>query len=65
MIVLQILLQIVLALFVFNLPSLVAIARLHNNARQIMAVNFIFGVTVVGWFWALKMAFENPNKEYA
>lgn len=36
----------------FFLPTIIAMARGHN-ALAIFLLNFFFGWTVFGWFWAL------------
>lgn len=36
----------------FFLPTIVALVRGHNTFA-IFLLNFFFGWTVIGWFWAL------------
>lgn len=48
----------------FFLPTIIAAARCHN-AVAIFLLNFFFGWTVIGWFWALIWAVtDKPRVEY-
>ncbi|HRO04783.1 MAG TPA: superinfection immunity protein [Terricaulis sp.] len=48
----------------FFLPAIIAIARGHN-ALAIFLLNFFFGWTMIGWFWALIWAVtDKPRVEY-
>lgn len=46
------------ALSLYLLPSVVAYSTGHRNAPLVLLINFLFGVTVIGWvvalIWALK-----------
>lgn len=48
----------ILAITVYNIPSMIAIFRYHDLTKQIVLTNIVLGWTVVGWFvalyWALK-----------
>lgn len=37
----------------YFLPGLVAARRKHRSVSAIGFVNFFFGWTVIGWFWAM------------
>lgn len=48
----------------FFLPTIIAVARGHNTLA-IFLLNFFFGWTVIGWFWALIWAVtDRPRVEY-
>lgn len=48
----------------FFLPTIIAVARGHN-ALAIFLLNFFFGWTVIGWFWALIWAVtDKPRVQY-
>lgn len=48
----------------FFLPTIIAGARSHNVVA-IFLLNFFFGWTVIGWFWALIWAAtDKPRVEY-
>ena len=48
----------------FFLPTIIAVARGHN-ALAIFLLNFFFGWTVIGWFWALIWAVtDKPRIQY-
>ena len=44
---------ILLLLFVYFVPSIVAIKRKHRNTVAIVLTNIAFGWTFLGWFVAL------------
>jgi hypothetical protein len=49
---------------VFFLPAIIAIAR-GQSALAIFLLNFFFGWTVIGWFWALIWAVtDRPRVQY-
>lgn len=50
------------AIFLYFLPSFIAIIRHHSSAFAIILVNVFFGWTMIGWFWALIWSATNPNK---
>ena len=48
----------------FFLPTIIAFSRGHN-ALAIFLLNFFFGWTVIGWFWALIWAVtDRPRVQY-
>jgi hypothetical protein len=48
----------------FVLPTIIAVSRGHNGLA-IFLLNFFFGWTVIGWFWALIWAVtDKPRVEY-
>jgi hypothetical protein len=48
----------------FFLPTIVAMSRSHN-VLAIFLLNFFFGWTVFGWFWALIWSVtDKPRVEY-
>jgi hypothetical protein len=57
-------LPVLLVLFFYNIPSLIAVARLHNNGRRIVAFNIVLGWTVIGWTWALALSLQDPDASY-
>jgi hypothetical protein len=51
-------------LALFFLPTIIAASRGHN-AFAIFLLNFFFGWTVIGWFWALIWAVtDKPRVQY-
>ena len=48
-------------LIMYFVPSIVAFSRSHKDAPAIVAVNFFFGWSVVGWIWALVWALADPR----
>ena len=53
----------VVAIAVFFIPTWVAVIRRHRAMFAIFLLNFILGVTVIGWIGALIWAFTNPNPQ--
>lgn len=52
-------------LYIYFLPSIIAIENNHTNACLIYVCNLLLGVTVVGWFVALVLALQsNSNKRF-
>jgi hypothetical protein len=48
----------------FLLPTIIAFVRGHNTLA-IFLLNFFFGWTVIGWFWALIWAVtDKPRVQY-
>lgn len=47
---------IILLIFAYLLPSVVAAKRRHNNEGAIVALNILLGWTVIGWVGALVWA---------
>jgi hypothetical protein len=58
------------ALCFYFAPTVVAVARGHNNIAPILVVNFFLGWVIVGWVIALAWAFtdlkhlENRRRSY-
>ena len=44
----------------YIVPFCVAVARAHHNAGAILAVNFLFGWTIIGWIAAIGWAAFGP-----
>ena len=57
------LLVLLLLLFVYFLPLVIAQARNHDALYPIFGINLILGWTVIGWFIALIWAFTAPHPE--
>lgn len=51
--------QIVFVVAFYMAPTIVAVARGHNNIAPIAVVNFLLGCTVIGWIIALSWAFTD------
>lgn len=51
-----------LCLFLYFLPSFVAVSRMHNNFIPILITNFFFGATVFGWIFCVIWAFSDNTK---
>lgn len=49
----------VLAIAVFLLPTVIAFVRGHASKWGIAIVNILFGITVIGWVFALIWASSN------
>jgi hypothetical protein len=54
-----------LVLGVYFLPAIVAAGRRHERELSVMAMNLLFGWTVIGWIVALRMALEAPKAPQA
>lgn len=56
----ELVIALVLLLFILFIPALVAFGRHHPARWLILAVNYFFGWTPIGWvialLWALRMA---------
>ena len=56
--------ELTILLAMFFLPTIIAATRGHN-AVAIFLLNFFFGWTVIGWFWALIWAVtDRPRIQY-
>lgn len=55
-------LLLLLVLFVYLLPAIIAGIRNHKNAIGITLLDILLGWTVVGWIVALVWAFNNQGK---
>lgn len=53
---------IVFWLGVYLIPSIIAGARKHKNTTAILAVNLLFGWTILGWGAALVWSLTNSNE---
>lgn len=60
---LSIFLFFILALFCYNIPSIIAVNRYHNHAMKILIINILFGWTIVGWLVALVWSLLPPGAE--
>lgn len=47
----------------YFLPSIVAVARSHNNTAGIVVLNIFLGWTLLGWVGALVWSLTNPAKQ--
>jgi hypothetical protein len=50
-----------LALFVYSLPSMIAVTRRHRNRKAVLILNLVLGWTVLGWIGALVWAYWNEG----
>ena len=50
-------------LFVYFLPTIIAVCRTHPRPWAIFALNLIGGATVVGWWGALIWAVSNERNK--
>jgi len=55
---------IVLGIVIYNVPSMIALLRLHNNGHRIVMMNMVLGWTIVGWFTALFWSLQSPTADY-
>jgi len=53
---------VILFVFLYFLPTVVAAARKHNNGGPILLVNLFFGWSVIGWLVALIWSFTSNTK---
>lgn len=58
----RICLTVFLCVFIYCIPSIVADSRGHDSADAIMALNFFFGWTIIGWFVVLIWALATRKK---
>jgi len=56
---------IILFLIIYSIPSIIAVCRLHNNAKRIVFMNIAIGWTFVGWAWAFIWALQSPTADYS
>lgn len=52
--------SVIIALFVYLIPSFIAQVRTHHNASAILALNLFLGWTVLGWIAAFIWALTRP-----
>ena len=50
-------------LYIYFLPSIIAIENSKPNAFVVFICNLLLGITVVGWFFALTFATRSEQKE--
>ena len=48
-------------LYIYFLPSIIAIENNHRNTLIIYITNLLFGITIIGWFVTLVMAIQSDN----
>ena len=49
-------------LYIYFLPSIIAIENNHRNVYFIYVCNLLFGITVIGWFVVLVFAMQSGQK---
>ena len=54
---------VVLAIFIYFLPVVIAGFRHHHNQNSIFFLNLLLGWTAIGWIACLVWAFTNPTKQ--
>lgn len=52
-------LWILFSVFLYMLPTYIAIKKQKNNALQVFLINVFLGFTLIGWFVALVLALQN------
>lgn len=57
------LLVVLIVLFVYFLPIIIASSRKHSNGGAIFVVNLFLGWTFLGWVWALAWAHTDNVKK--
>jgi hypothetical protein len=55
------LVHVIIALLFYCAPSIIAGIRKHRSLYAIIAVNLLFGWTVIGWIWAFIWALANTH----
>jgi hypothetical protein len=50
------------ALIIYLAPSLIAVSRNVRGWVDVVLINLLGGWTVIGWFWALYLAINNPTR---
>lgn len=50
-------------LFVYFLPSIVALRRGSSNAFIVIILNYFFGLTLIGWCIALALAISGETQD--
>ena len=45
----------------YFLPTIIALCRGHASLGAIIAVNVLFGWSLIGWFWALIWSLANKG----
>ena len=49
-------------IFVYAMPSIIAIFRSHHNVPAIVSLNIFFGWTALGWIIAFIWSLTNTSK---
>jgi hypothetical protein len=57
------LLEDLVIIVVYFIPTWVAVIRRHKAMFAIFLLNFILGITLIGWIGALVWALTNPNPQ--
>jgi hypothetical protein len=52
---------VIVLIFIYTLPSLIALIRRHPNLKAVVFVNLIFGWSILAWGAVLIWAFYRPN----
>lgn len=52
----------VVIIVVYFVPTIVALARHHQQSVAIFLLNFILGWTLIGWIGSLVWALTNPHR---
>ena len=52
----------VFALIIYFIPSIIAALRGHGSVMAIVAVNLLFGWSVIGWLWSFIWSLTSTNK---
>ena len=60
--VILLIIALVIGLFLYFLPTCIAVARGHNNTTAITVLNLLAGWTFVGWIVAVVWAFTADTK---
>lgn len=53
----------IVAVFIYFVPTAIAIARSSQRVELLFFVNLLMGWTVVGWFWTLTESFRDARRE--
>ena len=48
-------------LYIYFLPSIIAIENNHRNTLIIYITNLLLGIAIIGWFVTLVMAIQSDN----
>lgn len=51
-----------LVLYIYFLPTIMAIKRNSPNTTAVVIINIFFGVTLIGWLIALLLATKQPQQ---
>ncbi|MBR6127540.1 superinfection immunity protein [bacterium] len=53
-----------IVLYIYFLPSILAIEKNNPNALMIYICNLLFGITIIGWFVTLIMGLQSNENRY-